>query len=62
MSKHPIQIAVRVSEKTLERLDNLVERAPWEATFGSSIRRSDVIREAIRRGLDDIEKEFDQQK
>ena len=62
MAKHTEQITVRVSENTLERLDTLVERAPWEATFGGSIRRSDVVREALRRGLTDLEKEFDQQK
>lgn len=55
--KQRIQIAVRIDEETLKRVDELVERVKWDATFGETIRRSDVLREAIRRGVDELEKE-----
>lgn len=55
--KQRIQIAVRIDEETLKRVDELVVRVKWDATFGETIRRSDVLREAIRRGVDELEKE-----
>ena len=53
------QITVRVSFETLERIEKLREHVEWETTFGPDINRADIIREAIRRGLDELEKEQD---
>lgn len=58
MSKHSAQITVRVTEETVARVNKLVEQAPWTATYGASVKASDVIREALRRGLDDLEREL----
>lgn len=62
MAKHSSQITVRVTNETVTRINKLVEQAPWTATYGGQIRSSDVIREALRRGLDDLEKELKKKK
>lgn len=53
-----IQITVRVSPKTLEQIEMLREHVEWETTFGNDINRADVIREALRRGLNELQKEL----
>lgn len=59
MSKQKrVQITVRVFPKTLERIESLMKLVEWESTFGQDINRVDIIREALRRGLEDLEKEI----
>lgn len=55
MSDRTEQITVRVTKETLERIKTLLAAAP--RPFGRTLTKSDVVRDALRRGLDEIEQE-----
>ncbi len=50
------QICLRVSQETVDRADALISRLALLDGLQRSVSRSDVLREAMRRGLVELEK------
>jgi predicted transcriptional regulator len=61
MSNRTTQLAVRIPDDLLERIEHLVD-AINQASPVAAIKRADVIRDVIRRGLDELEKEVAERK
>jgi hypothetical protein len=50
------QVCFRVSQETVDRADALISRLAMLDGLQRSVARSDVLREAVRRGLVELEK------
>jgi predicted DNA-binding protein len=49
------QVCIRISQELVDKADTLVERLAMLDGLQRSVSRSDVLREAIRRGLAELE-------
>lgn len=58
------QITVRLPDGLIDRLDELLPWAEQSSAFGgaSTVRRSDVIRQAVRLGVEKMEKQRKREK
>jgi hypothetical protein len=56
MSNTDVQISLRTSQEVIDKSDALISRLALLDGLQRSVARSDVMREALRRGLADLEK------